>query len=323
MLRLTSKKNSCGSNAPRLDRRLHNNEVAMDNEKLKPNSDFPHVCAVARGLEPDIETDFSAKLDYSGYLHLAELLSAQKPLSEPMQHDEILFIIQHQTSELWMKLLIHELQAAIRFIQKDSLESCFKILARVKQVQRMLFEQWAVLETLTPSEYMKFRGIFGHASGFQSVQYRQLEFLFGNKDAATLKVYDHDPASLQVLKNTLESPSIYDEFLRCMARNGFKIPTDRIERNWSLPYEPSEEVVRAFAEVYNNPLLHWREYEMCEKLVDVDEAFALWRFRHMKTVERIIGFRKGTGGSSGVSFLKQVVDIHLFPELWQVRTLIS
>lgn len=277
----------------------------------------PHL---ARGVEAGIETDLRGKLDYAGYLHLDLLLAAQKPLSQPEDHNETLFIIQHQTSELWLKLMIHELHAALQLIQNDALEPCFKILARVKQVQRVLFEQWAVLETLTPNEYIQFRNVFGPASGFQSYQYREIEFLFGNKDADTIEVFSHDPTHYAILEKALNQPSIYDLFLQYLHRHGFALDEEVIHRDWSLPYQINSTVMEAFQEIYSNPTIHWREYEMAEKLVDVDEAMALWRFRHMKTVERIIGMKRGTGGSSGVSFLKQVVDIHLFPELWAIRT---
>ncbi len=284
----------------------------------KPSSD-----SSTRSFEPEIHTDFQKRLDYSGYLHLSELFSAQAPLSNPPHHDELLFIIQHQTSELWMKLMIHELQEAIASIQVDQLEPCFKILARVKQIQRMLFEQWAVLETLTPSEYASFRGVLGHASGLQSEQYRTIEFLFGNKDSQIISVLKHNPEAYSRITKSLNAPSVYDEFLKYLFRKKYLIPPKAVDRDWAMPYDPSVEVREVFQMVYLNPRDHWSVYEMCEKLIDVDEAQSLWRFRHMKTVERIIGFKRGTGGSSGVSFLKQIVDLHLFPELWDVRTTIG
>ncbi len=274
----------------------------------------------ARPFEETIQTDFSHQLDYGGYLHLDELLGAQKPLSVPEHHDEMLFIIQHQTSELWMKLVVHELRAAIAFVQQDRLEPTFKILARVKHIQRMLYEQWAVLETLTPSEYVQFRGVLGHASGFQSHQFRMIEFLFGNKDPDAVRVFKHKPEIEGALRGVLSSPSLYDEFLRHLSRRGFPIPESSVERDWSQPYTEREEVVAALKLIYDFPEQHWDAYEMAEKLVDVEEQFALWRFRHMMTVERIIGHKMGTGGSSGVSFLRKAVNIRLFPELWAVRT---
>jgi tryptophan 2,3-dioxygenase len=273
-----------------------------------------------RPLEAGIVTDFSGRMTYAGYLHLAELLDQQKPLSNPPHHDETLFIIQHQIAELWIKQLIHELSAAIRFVQHDQLDPCFKILSRAKLIQMQLFDMWAVLETLTPSEYMEFRGVLAHASGFQSYQYRRLEFLLGNKNRDALRVFEHDDAIYAPLKKTLEEPSIYDEFLRHLSRRGLVIPQECIERDWSAPHVRNEALVDVFRTIYENPREYWDAYEMCEKLVDVEEYFQLWRFRHMKTVERIIGFRSGTGGSSGVGFLRQALELTFFPELLDVRT---
>jgi len=278
---------------------------------------------MARAFEDSIETDFSDKLSYSSYLDLDRILSAQKPLSKPEHHDELLFIIQHQTSELWMKLVIHELTAAIGHVQQDRLEATFKILARVKHIQRMLFEQWAVLETLTPTEYAQFRGVLGRASGFQSHQYRTIEFLLGNKDPNAIRVFAHLPELHASLKTILESPSLYDEFLRHLSRRGFDIPASSVERDWSKAYEANPELLPIFKQIYDSPEQHWDAYEMCEKLVDVEQQFALWRFRHMKTVERVIGFKSGTGGSSGVGFLREAVFQRMFPELWDVRTIIG
>lgn len=261
---------------------------------------------------------FDGRMSYGDYLQIDSILAAQHPMTDA--HDEMLFIIQHQTSELWMKLVIHELSAAIRFIQNDQLEPCFKILARVKQVQRMLFEQWAVLETLTPSEYAEFRSFLGAASGFQSYQYRWIEYLLGNKDAQALTVFRHMPDVHERLENALNSRSLYDEFLAYLFRRGYRVPATCVERDWTLPYEGNEELIGVFKQIYERPRDHWDAYEMCEKLVDVEQQFALWRFRHMKTVERIIGFKRGTGGSSGVKFLRAALDIRLFPEIWDVRT---
>ncbi len=276
-----------------------------------------------RRFEDTIETDFRSRLDYSGYLHLEQILDAQEPLSKPQHHDEMLFIIQHQTSELWMKLAVHELRAAVEFVKSDELSPCFKILARVKQIQRMLFEQWAVLETLTPSEYAQFRGVFGRASGLQSFQNRMIEFLLGNKDANMLAVFAHDRKVYQELEALLNAPSLYDEFLRHLGRRGFSLPATSLERDWSQPYESSPQVIQVFKQIYDRPDEFWDAYEMSEKLVDVEQHFALWRFRHVKTVERIIGFKTGSGGSSGVPFLRKGLDIRLFPELWEVRTVIG
>ncbi|MES1147329.1 MAG: tryptophan 2,3-dioxygenase [bacterium] len=273
-----------------------------------------------RPVEPSIHTDFSHRMDYAGYLDLEKLLDAQHPLSNPVHHDEMLFIIQHQTSELWMKLVVHELRAAIRFVQEDNLGPSFKILARVKHVQRMLFEQWAVLETLTPTEYAQFRGVLGNASGFQSHQNRMIEFLLGNKSPESIRVFKHNAAITEELTEALNQPSLYDEFLRHLARIGLAIPPEATTRDWSIAYQPNPEVVNVFKQIYEHPEANWAAYEMCEKLVDVEEQFTLWRFRHMLTVERIIGMKTGTGGSSGVSFLRKAVEIRLFPELWAVRT---
>ena len=278
------------------------------------------MTANKRELEQGIHTDLRDRLTYSGYLQLERLLAAQVPLSRPEHHDEMLFIIQHQTSELWIKLLLHELEAALRHVQRDELEPCFKILARVKHVQMQLFNQWAVLETLTPSEYAEFRAVLGHASGFQSVQYRALEFMLGNKSADLLRVHAHDPEAHAWLESLLKRPSLYDEFLRYLARRGLPVPPERVERDWSEPYERHPDVVAVFKQIYQDTARWWDAYEMCEKLVDVEEYFQLWRFRHMKTVERIIGHKPGTGGSSGVSFLKQALELTFFPELIDVRT---
>jgi tryptophan 2,3-dioxygenase len=268
--------------------------------------------------DPGFITDLAADTSYGGYLGLERLLSAQNPRSS--HHDEMLFIIQHQTSELWMKLMIHELAAAIAHVQADDLAPCFKILARVKQIQRQLFEQWGVLETLTPSEYAEFRDVLGPASGLQSHQFRAIEFLLGNKISNRVDVHRHDAAVTAELERLLRSPSIYDQFLRYLARKGMPVPAERVERDWSQPYERHPGVTAVFKTVYENTQQYWAEYDMCEKLVDVEENFLLWRFRHVKTVERIIGFKRGTGGTAGVSFLRKTLETSLFPELIDVRT---
>ncbi|WP_433967934.1 tryptophan 2,3-dioxygenase [Tunturiibacter gelidiferens] len=273
-----------------------------------------------RPVEPDIVSDFSDRLSYSGYLSLDGLLAQQRPLSQPPHHDEMLFIVQHQVSELWIKLVIHELTAAIDKIRRDRLPPTLKILSRVKLIQMQLFEQWSVLETLTPSEYMEFRSVLGSASGFQSFQYRKLEFLLGNKNLDNIKVFMHDAAIYEDLTCTLNAPSLYDEFLRYLARHGYRIPGECRDRNWSTPHSRNEALVEVFRDIYRNPKQHWVAYEMCEKLVDVEEYFQLWRFRHLKTVERIIGSRHGTGGSSGVGFLRQALELTFFPELLASRT---
>jgi tryptophan 2,3-dioxygenase len=268
--------------------------------------------------DPGIITDLAREISYGGYLRLDQLLAAQQPRSA--HHDEMLFIIQHQVSELWMKLLVHELAAAIVHVRANELSPCFKILARAKQVQRQLFEQWAVLETLTPSEYVEFRHVLGPASGLQSHQFRAIEFMLGNKNAARLELFRHDPEKMHFLKGLLEAPSLYDEFLRYLARRGMAIPPERAERDWTQPYQRHPAVVQVFKTVYEDPQAYWAEYDMCEKLVDLEENFQLWRFRHVKTVERVIGFKRGTGGTAGVAFLRRTLEFPLFPELLDVRT---
>jgi tryptophan 2,3-dioxygenase len=271
--------------------------------------------------ESGYHTDLSAETSYANYLRLDLLLAAQQPRSA--HHDEVLFIIQHQVAELWMKLIVHELEAAIVHVRADRLAPCFKILARVKQIQRQLFEQWAVLETLTPSEYVEFRDVLGPASGLQSHQFRAIEFLLGNKNPAILAVHRHDPTLHAWLDRLLRAPSLYDEFLRHLARRGMPVPAERLERDWSQPYVRHDGVVAVFKAIYDAPDRHWDAYDMCEKLVDVEENFQLWRFRHVKTVERVIGFKRGTGGTAGVSFLRKTLEVALFPELIEVRTSIG
>jgi len=273
-----------------------------------------------REFEPGIVTDLGDRMTYAGYLQLDRLLSAQKPLSEPAHHDELLFIIQHQTTELWFKLVVHELEAALALIRRDELESCFKILARVKNIQAQLYNQWSVLATLTPSEYVQFRHVLGPSSGFQSVQYRLVEYLLGGKDRQMLGMHRHRPEDHTRLEAALRAPSLYDEFLRYLARHGHAVPSEVLDRDVSEPHESHPGVTAVFKSIYEHPEKHWDAYEMCEKLVDVDEQFALWRFRHVKVVERIIGYKKGTGGSSGVPFLRKLVELNFFPELWDVRT---
>ncbi|MEI8282451.1 MAG: tryptophan 2,3-dioxygenase family protein [Armatimonadota bacterium] len=260
----------------------------------------------------------STETDYGGYLCLEPILSAQKPKSN--QHDEMLFIIQHQTSELWMKLVVHELRFALEYVKGDDLEPSFKVLSRVKQIMRMMFEQWAVLETMTPSDYALFRKALGRASGFQSYQYRMIEFLLGNKDVSVMGQLQQRPEIVEILTKDLNSPSLYEEFLRYLDRKGLDVPSECISRDWSQPREESKALVGVFKKIYDNPRLHWGAYEMCEKLIDIDQMFQLWRFRHMQTVERIIGFKQGTGGSPGASYLRERARVHLFPELWSVRT---
>jgi tryptophan 2,3-dioxygenase len=273
-----------------------------------------------RALEQGITLDLRDRLDYAGYLQLDTLLSAQRPQSQPPHHDEMLFIIQHQTSELWLKLMIHELRAVLAHLRVDQLDPCFKILARVKLIQKQLTEQWSVLETLTPSDYLQFRHILGPASGFQSLQYRIVEFLLGNKNAETLAVFAHQPAAMAELRDALEQPSLYDEFLRWLARRGHAIPAHCLERDFTQPHVREPALLPVFKRIYEHTGEFWNAYDFCESLVDLEVNFQLWRFRHMKTVERIIGYRRGTGGSSGVGFLKQALALTFFPELFEVRT---
>ncbi len=271
-----------------------------------------------RELEQGIYVDLAAQETYAGYLQLDRLLSSQSPRTQ--QHDEMLFIIQHQTSELWLKLMLHELDLALAEVKRDELASTFKIFARVGHIQRMLFEQWSVLETMTPTEYLTFRDALGKSSGFQSYQYRAVEFMLGNKDANTLLPHRNSPDIYAWLKARLEQPSLYDEFLRFLHRKGYPVPETHVERDFTLSYVKSDAIVKIFKGVYENPEKNWAAYEMAEKLVDVEERFQLWRFRHMKTVHRIIGLKMGTGGSSGVNFLQRAVGLVFFPELWDVRT---
>jgi len=276
-----------------------------------------------RELETGIHTDLSGRMSYAGYLHLDRLLSAQERLSDPPHHDELLFIVQHQVAELWMKLMIHELKSALAHLRADRLDACQKIFARCKVVLRQLTEMWSVLETLTPSEYMEFREILGPSSGFQSLQYRTIEFLLGNKNAAMLKVFAHDPAAEADLRAVLEAPGLYDEVLRYLARHGHAVPAQHVERDWSHAHVSDPALLPVFERIYENAQANWDAYHLCEDLVDLESQFQLWRFRHMRTVLRIIGFKRGTGGSSGVGFLKQALELTFFPELFEVRTLIG
>ncbi|MFC0676822.1 tryptophan 2,3-dioxygenase [Lysobacter korlensis] len=276
-----------------------------------------------RDLEGGIHTDFAEKLSYAGYLQLDRLLSSQRPLKQPAQHDELLFIVQHQVSELWMKLLIHELKAAIAQLHADDLGATQKVFSRCKAILRQLTEQWSVLETLTPSEYMQFRDILGPSSGFQSLQYRTIEFLLGNKNAAMLAVFAHDEAAHAQLREVLEAPSLYDEALRYLARHGHAVPESHVERDWSHPHVSDPALLPVFERIYETTDAHWDAYHLCEDLVDLESQFQLWRFRHMRTVMRIIGFKHGTGGSTGVGFLRKALDLTFFPELFEVRTTIG
>ena len=273
-----------------------------------------------RPLESSIRTDLDGAMTYGRYLDLDHLLAAQHPRSDPIHHDELLFIVQHQTSELWLKLLLHELKAARRYLRDDELDPALKCLARVKNIQRTLIEQWSVLATLTPREYAQFRGSLGNASGFQSHQYRAVEFILGNKNAAMLRVFDSEPTARPLLEELLDSPTIYDEFLRYVARQGLDIPSQVLERDVREPWTFRPELLPVFRRIYESADTPWGVYEACESLVDIEDNFQLWRFRHLLTVQRTIGFKSGTGGSSGVGFLRRALDLSFFPELYAVRT---
>jgi tryptophan 2,3-dioxygenase len=273
-----------------------------------------------REIEEGVQRDFSAAMSYGDYLGLDQLLSAQHPRSQPEQHDELLFIIQHQTSELWLKLMLHELRSARTLLTTDELAPALKRLARVKRIQEILTDQWSVLATLTPSEYAEIRPFLATSSGFQSYQYRAVEFLLGNKNADMVKVFDHDEAAREMLAQLLEEPSLYDEFLHYLSRRGYAIPVELLERDVTQPYRENDELVDTFAAVYARPTEHWGVYETCEELVDLEDNFQQWRFRHLQVVTRTIGHKKGTGGSSGVDFLRRALDLTFFPELYTVRT---
>ena len=268
----------------------------------------------------DAQLDFSKSMSYGDYLSLDSVLNAQHPLSP--DHNEMLFIVQHQTSELWMKLALYELRAALACVHRDELPPAFKQLARVSRILEQLVQAWNVLSTLTPSEYTAMRPYLGASSGFQSYQYRQIEFLLGNKNVQMLKPHEHRPEVHAQVKATIEAPSFYDEVIRLLARRGFAIAPERLNRDWSLPTEHDASVEAAWLEVYRNPSQYWDLYEMAEELVDLEDAFRQWRFRHVTTVERIIGFKQGTGGTSGAPYLRKMLDVVLFPELWHVRTVL-
>jgi len=268
--------------------------------------------------EEKAQLDFSASMSYGDYLHLDEILNAQHPLSPA--HDEMLFIVQHQTSELWMKLMLHELRAATTCISDEKLADAFKMLARVSRIMEQLVSAWTVLSTMTPPEYTAMRPYLANSSGFQSAQYRRIEFALGNKNAAMLKPHAHRADLLAQVEAAYRAPSLYDESLRLLARHGLPVPADRLERDWTQPYESSDGVEAAWLTVYRNPHDHWDLYQLGEKLTDLEDAFRLWRFRHVTTVERVIGFKRGTGGTGGVSYLRKMLDVVLFPEIWKLRT---
>ncbi len=266
----------------------------------------------------DAKLDFSADMSYGDYLHLDAVLNAQHPLSP--DHNEMLFIVQHQTSELWMKLMLHELRGAIAHLAQDDLHHAFKMLARVSRIMEQLVHAWDVLATMTPPEYSAIRPFLANSSGFQSWQYRCIEFSLGNKNAAMLKPHQHRADLLAQVDTALRAPSLYDEALRLLARRGLAVPATHTQRDWTRPYEASAGVEAAWLEVYRAPQAHWDLYQLGEELTDLEDAFRLWRFRHVTTVERVIGFKRGTGGTGGVSYLRQMLDVVLFPEIWTLRT---
>jgi tryptophan 2,3-dioxygenase len=276
-----------------------------------------------RPVEGGIRTDFRSAMDYDAYLDLDRLLSAQHPVSRPEHPDELLFIVQHQTTELWFKLVLHELLLVRQDLDLDDVSRARKGLARVKHIFRTLTEQWSVLATLTPSEYTGFRGFLGSASGLQSHQYRAVEFVLGNKNAALLKVFEARPVIHADLTELLNSPTVYDAFLRLLARRGHAVPGEVLERDVRRAWVEVPGLVPVFECIYGDTATHWTEYAMCEDLVDIEDAFQFWRFRHLRTVQRTIGFRTGTGGSSGAAFLKRALDLTFFPELYTARTSIG
>jgi len=283
--------------------------VAAGDAKIKPFVDLS---------DEQVHWDLSDSLSYSQYLHLDKLLDAQHPLS--YQHDEMLFIVIHQVSELWMKLCLHELNAVVDCVRRDDLGPTFKMLARVSTIQQQLLQSWDVLATITPSDYSAFRNTLGRSSGFQSAQYRMLEFLIGNKNADLIEVFRADPPTYELLERALKAPSLYDEVLRLLSRRGLDVPAQAIDRDFTQPYQASKQVAAAWLSVYHNSVKDWDLYELAERLVDLDYKFQLWRFTHVKTVERIIGYKRGTGGTGGVSYLTKALELKFFPELWTVRT---
>ncbi|WP_414654405.1 tryptophan 2,3-dioxygenase [Ideonella sp.] len=268
--------------------------------------------------EEGAQLDFSRDMSYGDYLHLDAVLNAQHPLSP--DHNEMLFIVQHQTSELWMKLMLHELRAAVAAIAADQLPPAFKMLARVSKIMEQLVHAWDVLATMTPPEYSAIRPYLAQSSGFQSWQYRCIEFMLGNKNAAMLKPHSHRPDLLAIVETAWKAPSLYDESLRLLARRGIGVPASHLERDWTQPYEADDGVEQAWLQVYRKPEANWDLYQLGEELTDLEDAFRLWRFRHVTTVERVIGFKRGTGGTGGVSYLRKMLDTVLFPEIWKLRT---
>jgi len=276
-----------------------------------------------RPLEEGVRTDLGGAMTYSSYLHLDQLLSAQHPLSSPEHHDELLFIVQHQTSELWFKLVLHELRTARDYLQADEVAPARKNFARVKHILRTLTEQWSVLATLTPSEYAEFRGVLASSSGFQSHQYRAVEFILGNKNAAMLAVFESEPEHRAMLGELLDGPTIYDAFLGLLSRRGHDVPAAILDRDLRKAWVQQDALIGVYKRIYDDRGTYWGEYALCEDLVDLEDAFQFWRYRHLRTVQRTIGFKSGTGGSSGVGFLKRALDLTFFPELYAVRTYID
>jgi len=280
--------------------------------------DTPPVKPFVDLNDEEVHWDLTQSLSYSQYLHLDKLLDAQRPLS--YHHDETMFIIIHQVSELWMKLCLHELNSTVDCVRRDDLGPTFKMLGRVSTIQHQLQQSWDVLATLTPSDYSAFRNILGRSSGFQSPQYRMLEFLIGNKNADAIKVFQGDEVNYPLLERALNAPSLYDEVLRLLSRRGLDVPPEAIDRDFAQPYQASKQVAAAWLSVYHNSDKDWDLYGLAERLVDLDYKFQLWRFAHVKTVERIIGYKRGTGGTGGVSYLTKALELKFFPELWTIRT---
>jgi tryptophan 2,3-dioxygenase len=268
--------------------------------------------------DEEARLDMGRTMSYSDYLQLDALLAAQNPLSPA--HDEMLFIVQHQTSELWMKLMLHELTAARRCIAVDELNRAFKMLARVSRILEQLVHAWDVLSTMTPPEYTAIRPYLGASSGFQSWQYRCIEYSLGNKNPIMLRPHEHRPDLLARVRAAFEAPSLYDESLRLLARRGLPVPASHVERDWTRPYVDSDQIERAWLQVYRQPEAHWDLYQLGEELMDLEDSFRVWRFRHVTTVERLIGLKRGTGGTGGVAYLRKMLDVVLFPELWRLRT---
>jgi len=283
-----------------------------------PYAHDPHDGGERIVAEEGAKLDFSRDMSYGDYLQLDAVLNAQQPLSP--DHNEMLFIVQHQTSELWMKLMLHELSAAVGCIARDELGSAFKMLARVSKIMEQLVHAWDVLATMTPPEYSAIRPYLSNSSGFQSWQYRCIEFMLGNKNAAMLKPHAHRPDLLAKVEAAWRAPSLYDESLRLLARRGIAVPASHLERDWTQPYPADDGVEQAWLTVYRDPQRHWDLYQLGEELTDLEDAFRLWRFRHVTTVERVIGFKRGTGGTSGVGYLRKMLDTVLFPEIWKLRT---